>query len=144
MLMHYLNDGIIGYEIGLWAEPFGAGRAQGGTGEEGTPNTPTTTCLNFLRHFKIYFQRFILQEIGVNFGFFPLGVAPQTPQSVLGSDFLRVYNWERTTYTGLGRGPYGGCHLGSCPPSGPQFQARGWTSTSFAHCKLTHFIFIIA
>ena len=47
-------------------------------------------------------------------------------------------------YTGLGRGPYGGRHLGSCPPSGPQFQARGWTSTTFAHCKLTYFIFIIA
>ena len=47
-------------------------------------------------------------------------------------------------YTGLGRGPYGGRHLGSCPPSRPQFQARGWTSTTFAHCKLTYFIFIIA
>ena len=50
----------------------------------------------------------------------------------------------RPCYTGLGRGPYGGCHLGSCPPSGPQFQARGWTSTTFAHCKLTKCIFIIA
>ena len=47
-------------------------------------------------------------------------------------------------YTGLGRGPYGGRHLGSCPPFWPQFQARGWTSTTFAHCKLTYFIFIIA
>ena len=48
------------------------------------------------------------------------------------------------SYTGLGRGPYGGRHLGSCPPFWPQFQARGWTSTTFAHCKLTYFIFIIA
>ena len=47
-------------------------------------------------------------------------------------------------YTGLGRGPYGGRHLASCPPSGPQFQTKGWTSTTFAHCKLTNFIFIIA
>ena len=50
----------------------------------------------------------------------------------------------RPLYTGLGRGPYGGRHLGSCPPSGPQFQARGWTSTTLAHCKLTNFIIILA
>ena len=53
-------------------------------------------------------------------------------------------NWHDGRYTGLGRCPYGGRHLGSCPPSGPQFQARGWTSTTFAHCKLIYFIFIIA
>ena len=28
---------------------------------------------------------------------------------------------DKAKYTGLGRGPYGGCHLSSCPPSGPQF-----------------------
>ena len=60
--------------------------------------------------------------------------------------FERVCVKTRTVwlYTGLGRGPYGGRHLASCPPSGPQFQARGWTSSTFAHCKLTNFIFIIA
>ena len=66
-----------------------------------------------------------------------LGVRPNTkPQC----------EWFRHAvgYTGLGRGPYGGRHFGSCPPSGPQFQTRGWTSTTFAHCKLTNFIFIIA
>ena len=47
-------------------------------------------------------------------------------------------------YTGLGRHPYGGRHIGSCPPSGPHLKARGWSSTTFAHCKPTNFICIIA
>ena len=60
------------------------------------------------------------------------------------TDAINKFSADGRLYTRLGRCPYGGRHLGSCPPSGPQFQARGWTSTAFAHCKLTNFIFIIA
>ena len=64
-------------------------------------------------------------------------------KDILSKNYFLIIEIKQA-YTGLRRGPYGGRHLGSCPPSGSQFQAMGWTSTTFAHCKLTYFIFIIA